>query len=125
MKNKIKMLRKRPSGKDGVFLDLQRMIRASPEPVEDGEYAVLVLRKWVKGELTTQREVGRVKWPSPAEFAALRVAAQGADLLRMLKRVLAMHECGNNGMYNGEAILSGSVADEIRAAIAKAQEPKP
>lgn len=32
-----------------------------------------------------------------------------------LSRILGMHETGNNGYYNGEAILSESVADEIRA----------
>lgn len=34
---------------------------------------------------------------------------------QQLSRILGMHETGNNGYYNGEAILSESVADEIRA----------
>lgn len=55
------------------------------------------------------------------------LAAVADKMLAKLKRVLAMHECGNNGMYNGEAILSRSVADELRRLIAEAETgmPKP
>ena len=47
--------------------------------------------------------------------------AAAPELLRMLNRVLAMHECKNNGAYNGEAVLSESVAFEIRDTIEKAE----
>jgi hypothetical protein len=36
------------------------------------------------------------------------------DAHELLKRILGMHECGNNGAFNGEAMLNQSVVDDIR-----------
>ena len=58
-----------------------------------------------------------VKWRVP-----LKLALAAPKLLSKVKRVLAMHESKNNGAYNGEAVLSESVADELRSVIAEAGE---
>lgn len=44
----------------------------------------------------------------------------GADpRTNLLRRILGMHESKNCGAYNGEAVLSESVADEIRDQLEK------
>lgn len=54
--------------------------------------------------------------------AVIALNEQRRELLKLLKRILAMHECWNNGAYNGEAILSESVADEIRFLVRKTEK---
>lgn len=48
----------------------------------------------------------------PHDWVDLIVKAPEMALL--LRRILGMHETKNCGAYNGEAVLSESVADEIR-----------
>lgn len=52
--------------------------------------------------------------------AHARLIAAAPELLDALLRISRAHESGNNGMYNGEAILCEAFASLARTAIAKA-----
>lgn len=49
-----------------------------------------------------------------------RLIASAPRLATLLRRILGMHESDNCGAYNGEAVLSESVADEIRDVLQRA-----
>jgi hypothetical protein len=67
--------------------------------------------------------IHKAKWGDSCHHAlgaeVVRLRKSEGVLLAQLKRILAMHDCKNNGAYNGEAMLSESVADEIRTVITR------
>jgi hypothetical protein len=116
----------------GVELEEGKMSKHTPGPwkvdrggieaVLDGEsvqVANMSRTRWC-GELSVKTKALAAKFKSLESGDACLIAA-APELLRMVKRVLGMHECKNNGLYNGEAILSESVADELRGVIDKAE----
>lgn len=83
----------------------------TPEPWTDGDGLTVL------GGPDAHHQIVIAEVYVPGDKAIIKAAPKALTLLR---RILGMHETNNCGAYNGEAVLSESVADEIRDLLAEA-----